>query len=298
MTSTNPIPRISALPLVYEFSRHLPARVTIASGDRLLIESEDALSAQISSPGDQRDKASMPKSNPVNGPIEVRGAEPGDVLEVTIHSIQPWRPQAATYTGSPRQLCEWLGTDVPPGGHVCPIADGVIHWSDEITIPYAPMLGCIGTAPEWGVPTTGPAGPHGGNMDIRETAVGATVHLPVLVPGGQLFLGDAHAAMGHGELSATGLEMSALTEISVVLKKNQPLAWPRIENEHEIMVVTSGAPAERTIARSYAELILWMESDFGWDRWKAYDLLTHVGDISVGYYDGGSIAAKVNRTYL
>jgi acetamidase/formamidase len=272
--------------------------VTIASGDRLLIESEDALSAQISSPGDQRDKALMPKSNPVNGPIEVRGAEPGDVLEVTIHSIQPWRPQAATYTGSPKQLCEWLGTDVPPGGHVCPIADGVIHWSDEITIPYAPMLGCIGTAPEWGVPTTGPAGPHGGNMDIRETAVGATVHLPVLVPGGQLFLGDAHAAMGHGELSATGLEMSALTEISVVLKKNQPLAWPRIENEHEIMVVTSGAPAERTIARSYAELILWMENDFGWDRWKAYDLLTHVGDISVGYYDAGSIAAKVNRTYL
>jgi hypothetical protein len=64
------------------------------------------------------------------------------------------------------------------------------------------------------------------------------------------------------------------------------------------MVVTSGAPAERTIARSYAELILWMEDDFGWDRWKAYDLLTHVGDISVGYYDGGSIAAKVNRTYL
>jgi acetamidase/formamidase len=298
MTSTNPIPRISALPLVYEFSRHLPARVTIASGDRLLIESEDALSAQISSPGDQRDKALMPKSNPVNGPIEVRGAEPGDVLEVTIHSIQPWRPLAATYTGSPKQLCEWLGTDVPPGGHVCPIADGVIHWSDEITIPYAPMLGCIGTAPEWGVPTTGPAGPHGGNMDIRETAVGAIVHLPVLVPGGQLFLGDAHAAMGHGELSATGLEMSALTEISVVLKKNQPLAWPRIENEHEIMVVTSGAPAERTIARSYAELILWMENDFGWDRWKAYDLLTHVGDISVGYYDGGSIAAKVNRTYL
>jgi hypothetical protein len=41
-----------------------------------------------------------------------------------------------------------------------------------------------------------------------------------------------------------------------------------------------------------------MESDFGWDRWKAYDLLTHVGDISVGYYDCGSIAAKVNRTYL
>ena len=239
-----------------------------------------------------------PKSNPVNGPIEIEGAEPGDVLSVRIHEIQPWRPQAATYTGAPKQLCEWLGTDVPPGGHVCPIADGMIQWSDEISIPYTPMLGCIGTAPEWGVPTTGPGGPHGGNMDICETAPGATVHLPVFVSGGLLFLGDAHAAMGHGELSASGLEMSAVTEISVDLVKNRALAWPRIENDVEIMTVTSGAPAERSIARAYAELILWMEADFGWNRWKAYDLLTHVGEISVGYYDGGSVAAKVRREYL
>ena len=41
-----------------------------------------------------------------------------------------------------------------------------------------------------------------------------------------------------------------------------------------------------------------MEADFGWNRWKAYDLLTHVGEISVGYYDGGSIAAKVRREFL
>ena len=62
--------------------------------------------------------------------------------------------------------------------------------------------------------------------------------------------------------------------------------------------VTSGAPAERAIARAYAELILWMEADWGWDRWRAYDVLTHVGEISVGYYDGGSVAAKISRTFL
>jgi len=290
--------RIPAEPLVYEFSRHLPPRATITPGQKLLVESEDALSGQISEPGDQRNKSFVPKSNPVNGPIVVEGSEAGDVLAVTIHRIDPWRPQCATYTGAPKQLSEWLGTDVPPGGHVCPIRDGVILWSDEISIPYAPMLGCIGTAPEWGVPTTGPGGPHGGNMDILETAPGATVYLPVFVEGGYLFLGDAHAAMGHGELSATGLEMSAVTEISVELHKNQPLSWPRIVTGTEIMTVTSGAPAERSTARAYAELILWMEADWGWDRWRAYDLLTHVGEISVGYYDGGSIAAKIARKYL
>jgi acetamidase/formamidase len=37
------------------------------------------------------------------------------------------------------------------------------------------MLGCIGTAPELGVPATGPAGPYGGNMDLVEVRPGATL---------------------------------------------------------------------------------------------------------------------------
>jgi hypothetical protein len=41
-----------------------------------------------------------------------------------------------------------------------------------------------------------------------------------------------------------------------------------------------------------------MESDFGWERWRAYDLLTHVGRISVGYYGIGTVAAKVEKRYL
>ncbi len=41
---------------------------------------------------------------------------------------------------------------------------------------------------------------------------------------------------------------------------------------------------ERSTAQAYAWLILWMEEEYGWDRWRAYDLLTHVGEISVGYY--------------
>ena len=83
------------------------------------------------------------------------------------------------------------------------------------------MLGCIGTAPDTGVPTTFPAGPHGGNMDIIEVGPGNIVYLPVFVPGGYLYLGDAHAAMGHGELSASGLEMPAETTITVNLRQGQ-----------------------------------------------------------------------------
>ena len=290
--------RVDAQPLGYEFSRHNEPRARITPGESLLVESEDALSGQIRKPGDQRDKSKMPFSNPVVGPIFVEGAEPGDALAVRIDEIKPRDGQCATYTGHPRALAEWLGDDVPPGAHVCPIRNDEVHWSDDIAIPYTPMLGCIGTAPAWGVPSTGPAGPHGGNMDIIETAPGATVVLPVYVPGGFLYLGDAHAAMGHGELSATGLEMAAETTITVHLRKSQNLPGPRIEAPDEIMTIATGAPMEHAVAEGYARLIQWLEADHGWNRWKAYDLLTHVGRISVGYYGIGTVATKIERKYI
>ncbi len=289
---------IPAEPLIYEFSRHHEPRAVIESGEQVWVESEDALSGQIRRPGDQRDKSQVPRSNPVAGPIYVNGAQPGDALAVTIDDIQPRDGQCATYTGHPRLLAEWLGDDVPPGAHVCPIRDGQVHWSDEIAIPYEPMLGCIATAPDWGVPTTVPAGPHGGNMDIIETAPGATVVLPVFVEGGLLYLGDAHAAMGHGELSATGLEMAAETTVTIQVRKNQHLPGVRIETPQEIMTIASGAPMEHAVGEAYARLIQWMEADYGWDRWKAYDLLTHVGRISVGYYGLGTVATKIESRYV
>lgn len=289
--------KIPAYPLVYEFSRHNPPRGTIEPGETILVESEDALSGQIRKEGDLRDRRSVPYSNPVAGPIIVAGAEPGDVLAVKINSISPRDGQCATYSGNPKQLCEWLGTDVPQNAHVCPIVDNQIHWREGITIPYRPMLGCIATAPAWGVPTTLPAGPHGGNMDLVEVCPGSIVYLPVFVDGGFLYLGDAHAAMGQGELSATGLEMPALTEVTVNLIKQKNIPGPRIETDEEIMTVVSGNPMERSIAEGYARLILWLEEDFQWDRWYAYDLLTHVGRISIGYYGIGTVATKIAKHY-
>jgi len=296
--SSSQMKYVAAEPLNYEFSRHLPPRLQIAPGETILVEAEDALSGQIRTNDDRRDKAEVPYSNPVSGPIFVEDAQPGDSLSVTIHEIRPRDGQCATYTGNPKQLCEWLGTDVPHGAHVCPIVDDLIYWSDELTIPYNPMLGCLGTAPAWGVPSTAPAGSHGGNMDLVEVNPGSKVYLPVFVEGAYLFLGDAHAAMGHGELSATGLEMASETTVTVDLIHGRSIAGPRVENADEIMTVATGCPMERSIAEAYAQLILWMEQDYGWNRWKAYDLLTHVGRISVGYYGIGTVGTKIEKRYL
>ncbi len=290
--------RLPLGPLVYEYSRHVEPRLRIEPGETIVVESEDAFSGQIRTPDDRRDRTKMPFSNPQTGPIFVSGAEPGDALAVTIESIEPTRGHCVTRTSDPNQLSQWLGDDCPHGTHLCPIRDGNIHWSDKLTIPYRPMLGCIGTAPHWGSPTTLPAGPHGGNMDIVEVCPGNTVFLPVYVAGGYLYLGDAHAAMGHGELSASGLEMAAESVITVKLLKAKRLAGPRIESPDEIMAVASGCPMERASAQAFAQLILWMEADYGWNRWRAYDLLTHVSQLSIGYYAIGTVAAKVAKRYL
>lgn len=290
--------RLPLGPLYYEFSRHNQPRLKIQPGETVLVESEDAFSGQIRTNDGRRDKIAKPYGNPQTGPIWVEGAEPGDTLAVAIEDIQPSIGQCATRTSDPKQLAQWLGNDCPHGTHVCPIRDGLVFWSDQIALPYRPMLGCIGTAPDTGVPTTGPAGPHGGNMDIIETCPGNTVYLPVFVEGAYLYLGDAHATMGHGELSASGLEMPAHTTITVNVIKDKKIPGPRIESPDEIMTIATGCPMERSIAQAYAWLILWMEAEYGWDRWRAYDLLTHAGQISVGYYDIGTVATKIAKSYL
>jgi len=290
--------RLPLGPLYYEFSRHNEPRLRVQPGDSVLVETEDAFSGQIRTNDDRRDKTKRPYGNPQTGPIWVEGAEPGDTLAVHIQEIKPSIGQCATRTSDPKFLAEWLGTDCPHGTHVCPIRDGFVHWSETVRIPYRPMLGCIGTAPDTGVPTSMPAGSHGGNMDIVETCPGNIVYLPVYVPGAFLYLGDAHAAMGHGELSASGLEMPSETIIRVELIKHKKLVGPRIESPTEIMTIVSGSPAERSMAEAFARLILWMESEYQWNRWRAYDLLTHVATLSVGYYAFGTVAAKVEKKYL
>ena len=290
--------KLSLGPLYYEFSRHNEPRLHISPGESVLVETEDAFSGQVRTDEDRRDKSVLPGSNPETGPIWVDGAQPGDTLAVTIDSIEPSTGQCATRTADVGQLHEWLGPDCPHGTHVCPIRNGMIHWSNEIMIPYTPMLGCIGTAPASGVPTTDPAGSHGGNMDIIETGPGATVYLPVFVEGAYLYLGDAHAAMGHGELSANGLEMPSNTTITVNVISGKTIPAPRIESSTEIITVATGCPMERSVGEAYSWLILWMEAEYGWNRWEAYDLLTHVGEVSIGYYAVGTAAAKVAKRYL
>lgn len=285
-------------PLLYEMSRLQEPVITVDPGDSVVVETEDAFSGQVRFPGDVRDRIALPLSDPVAGPIAVRGAEPGDSLSVRIVEIEPLIGQCATYVLPAPPVVTALASPIPDMTRVCQIVDGQIRWSEDCTIPYRPMIGLIACAPAMGAPTTVHAGDYGGNMDIREVAPGATVMLPVFVPGGFLYLGDCHAAQGAGEVSGIALEMPARSRIIVGLEKGIQLPWPRIETDSDLMAVACGRPLDEAVALAFSRLAVWLERSYGWVRWEALSLLSQVGEVSVGYYWGGGVAAKVSKSFV
>lgn len=257
-------------------------------GETVAIETVDCFGGRLTRE-DQRPSEVLRDTplNPLTGPIWVEGAEPGDTLVVHIDGIKPARDWAvscllphcggltATHEAPaltpqlPERVWLYRGT---PGGFA---------WRDRWEVPWAPFFGTIGTAPaRFGVGSDTP-GPHGGNIDVPEAAVGCSLHLPVRVPGALFFVGDAHAAQGHGEIGGPALEIAAVGTFRFGLIKGRPIAWPRIVSEEAITAVGSGRPLEEAARVACHELVGWLAAEHGFDPLDAYQLLTQVGVLSV-----------------
>jgi len=285
--------------LYYEISRHNPPALTIESGETVKVETEDTFNGLVREEGDHRDLEKKPYGNPQSGPIYVEGAEKGDALAVSIDKIEPRTGQAANdMTWARLGIGEFLGLDIPVNTRIAPIRDGKVWWSPTVALPYRPMIGTIGCAPEMGAATTGPAGDYGGNMDLKEVTEGNTLYLPVYVQGALLHLGDAHAIQGEGELCGTAMEMPATITVKIDLVKGKTIQRPRIRSHDEIMTVATGRPMERSVNQAYADLILWMEEEFGVPRWDGLSLCTMVGEVSVGWQGIGTVATKIKLEYV
>jgi len=191
---------------VTSFDRHAEPVAHVAPGEIVTVRTLDWCYGRVTAhPSTYRRATERPRC-PCAGPIFVKGAAPGDTLAVDILDIA---------VQSPGKMA--LRPEVGPlGGHLAemrvvevPIADGIARLPGGYEAPVKPMLGVIGVAPEGDPAPTLDGGPHGGNLDTREIGAGATVLLPVSVPGALLGVGDAHAAMGDGELSGSGIEAAA-----------------------------------------------------------------------------------------
>ena len=169
----------------------------------------------------------------LTGPIYIDGAQPGDVLKVTINKIVP-RAYAANFN-VPGMFGEF--PKEYPDGQVKYL---YLDWDKKVTeflpgvqIPLRPMPGITAVArKEPGRYSSVPPGEFAGNLDIRDFTEGTSLYVPVFVPGALLWTGDSHAAQGNGEVNLTAIE-TAYREMNITIEviKGKPLDFPRIETK-------------------------------------------------------------------
>jgi amidase len=246
----------------------LPA-ATIEPGDDVTFEIGDSAYERLWA-GESVHDIGLENFNAVTGPVAVRGAEPGDALRVEVLDISIRRAWAVRMPGFGPLSTGIKRTEVRP----VVVADGFAAISPRLRVPLDPMIGCIGVCPA-GEPgsTLGPAYPWGGNMDLRELSKGATLFLPVQVPGALLCLGDLHAAMGTGEPTWVALESSGEAVVRVGVEKGLHLPCPRLRiGTDTIFVAALAGHGHLETAQEHAMLqaFEFLQASFGLDSFEAY----------------------------
>jgi amidase len=290
----------------YAFSRYVEPQLHIEPGESIAIYTEDAFGGVITSADDLPSHALGPYLNPQTGPIHVNGAEPGDVLAVTIEAIEPTRDWAAScfvpYFGglTATKATRLLHDPLPERVYIYALEDDVFRYEDKLAIPWRPFLGTMATAPDLEAISALTPFNQGGNMDVRDTCPGNTLFLPVAVDGALFFTGDAHGNQGDGELCGVALEITAKATLRFDLVKGRPLSNPRIESPDALLAVGSARPMEDAARIAYSELVDWLTDSYGFDRLDAYQLLTQAGTLYVGNMvdTNYSLVAGIKKSFL
>jgi acetamidase/formamidase len=281
----------------------------IEPGDQVVVETRDAFEGKIKTPADKPTQVlEMPFLNPQNGPIMIAGAEKGDALAVYIESMVPrgpnprgtccMIPEFGALTGT--YYTATLNDPLPEVVRKVDLDEEWVHWSDRVKLPYKPHIGTLSVSPEIDSINSLTPDNHGGNMDLPDMGPGSITYLPVRSPGGRLFIGDAHACQGDGEVCGVAVEYPTVTTIRVDLIKGWRFEWPRLEKDEFIMAIGSTRPLEDATRIAYRELIRWMVADHGFDKWDAYMMLSQCGMVRLGNFVDPkyTVGAAIRKKYL
>ena len=251
--------------------------------------------------------------NPETGPFYIQSAMPGDILVIHINHLRLNRDSAisddyvveSALNSNLAVKMKDVGKDVQwhldlAKGTASPAKpdEHLAHY----TVPLHPMLGCIATAvnPAASAPGTGDSGSYGGNMDFNEIAEGATVYLPVVNPGALLYLGDAHAAMGDGEINGNALETSSDVEFTVDVIPNKNIRFPRVETPTHIIALGYSGSIDDAFRDATSNMAQWLTQDYSLNPSEIAQVIgtaaeykvTEVADRNSG------IALKINKDRL
>jgi amidase len=281
--------RIPRSAKVFSYSAEHAAVATIAPGETVIVETTSAFGEFPLRPGDDLSGLKVERCDPLTGPIAVRGAAPGDVLEVHIEAI---RVEGLGLQGviPGIGILDW--PRLPLEFH--PVEDGQIVFPGGLRLALRPNLGCLGVAPAGEpVPSVLP-GDHGGNMDTRYVCPGSVVEFPVFHPGGLLFLGDCHQLQGDGELCGVAPETDAVVTLRCEIRRDgRPIRRPRIRTEDRLMFIGSAETLEEAGALATADMVRALVDEKGIDEDLAYLLVTVKADLEVCQVVNGLRTARV-----
>jgi len=297
------------VPEVYQkyFSAKATPVLRVRAGDSIVTTSLDAGGS------DENGHKKWRGGNPVTGPFYVEGALPGDTLVVKLKRIRTNRAWADSgtqvvgnavapdYTAGLRRA-KGLGGRwrLDPAGGSASVA-GESQALKDLRVPLRPMLGVVAVAPvRQEVANTRASGPFGGNMDYNRLREGTTVYLPVFHPGALLFLGDAHAAQGDGELAGDALETSMEFEVTVDVVRDVAVDGPFADDGESWMVIGIAGSLDEALRQATTRAARYLEQEHGLNSTEAalvlgssmqYDVADVVGEQV-------SIVARLPKTLI
>ena len=221
------------------WSKDLAPALEIESGDTVQFRTLDAdwNLERPSGPGESKRQFEPRESgHALTGPVAIKGAEPGMMLEIRIEEIRldtwgqsggggtMWDLNKALHVaGGERHHHLW---DLDPDALI-----GTNQHSQKLKL--RPFMGVMGMPmDEPGNHATWPPRVTGGNLDCKELIAGTTLYLPIQVPGGNFSVGDGHAVQGDGEVSGVAIECPmACVTLTFTLREYPKLTTPRARTE-------------------------------------------------------------------
>ena len=252
-----------------QFSPFNKPVLTVSPGDTIHTTTVDAGGT------DEKGTPRVLGGNPETGPFYVESAHPGDTLVVHLVRLRlnrNWAMSDDFVVG--RALDSGLAVKLKDGGksirwhldtdHGVATPEKPTEHLAHYSVPLKPMLGCIAVAPglAQAPPSTGDSGDWGGNMDFNEVVEGATIYLPINVPGALLYVGDGHAAQGDGELNGDALETSMDVTLTVDVIAGKHIPGPRVESATHIIAVGLGGSLEGALREATSNMADWLTDEY------------------------------------
>ena len=236
------------------------------------------------------------------GPIAVRGAKAGQVLQVDIETIE------LNYDWGYNNIVPGRGGlpddfDEPRLIHI-PLDRarmvGRLPWGMEV--PLRPFFGVLATAPPkaWGTLSTVPPRRNGGNIDNKELVAGTRLYLPIFVDGALFSVGDGHGAQGDGEVCLSAIETGLIGTFQLTARPDMTLEWPMAETPTHIITMAFDPDLDDCVEIALRQMLKLICARTGIDRYQAHTLMSLTADLRITQIVNGNkgVHVMLEQRYL